>query len=625
MKSDEESSLPKLLPLGRICLICVAVAAALIAFLPSDRVGRWLSLGDGHSSILFAKMCSRVAPWIAGSAFCGLVLATLFASSIRHWYARRVREFESDLDERADLRSPREAWGWLAAVVGLVLLCDGPTLIWGFFESDDFDLFQSYREQGLWRSVISTHNDHAIPLLRVETAVLYELFGAAPAAYNALYLCTFTLLLWSGCLWLREVGVSRWSTAVALLICIGWTLWGQFTSGAYILQKYQQIAACSGFLLWSYERWCKRGNLADAVTVWMCLAVSTFMNVSGFWVPCALLVFAVARRNWSSSEPPPGRRSVSGLTLGIGCGLIVGLAVAAYITIYSLPGNQRLLSQARIRPTGATVIWQEVYFLATLALSLVLPTPHHLAKLHLLWPAVSLAGFVAIGAGVRAYLHLPAKLRGALVAAGLILAGIGLMVCLGRPMAEQDYIWHPKFLGSGWFWLCLTLGLVCEGSLRAAPPAARGTLLQATALGVAICWTIHGTYNLCVTADLPFFQVDISRGGQLREHEREHAAIRELREQVCRPLEQLGLPQVVLPEVEGKALCAVFPALKFTWGEAPALSRFTDVLFARPSRVVWLDSPAAPGEVDPRVQGVLDRSDLWQRLSQPLPSAAPDG
>src|SRR5690606_21486877 len=127
-------------------------------------------------------------------------------------------------------------------IIALVLLCDGPTLWGGYFESDDFVILNDVLHLPLPELLITTHNDHALVLLRLESWLMFSLFGASPLPYNAAILLSFSALLAAGAMLLRECEVSARGMLFFLLVCVGWTLWGPFTTGLYMIQKYMQIA-----------------------------------------------------------------------------------------------------------------------------------------------------------------------------------------------------------------------------------------------------------------------------------------------------------------------------------------------------------------------------------------------
>lgn len=567
---------------------CLALAA-----IPTDSLAELMIVGEGRT-------VRELAPLLRGVLLAfGLFSLTIagvswrFGSRAERWLSRSALALDS-----APVPPGREWRRWVVVIGALVLLHDAPSLIWGYFAADDFwllndDLHLSWREL-----LTTTHNDHVITLLRLELRAMRTLFGVWPAAYNAAVLLSFTAMLLSGVMLLREAGVRRTPVLLAVLLCVGWTLWGQFTTGDYILQKYMQIATLGATALWA---WCCWVGTRRGRWLWLlaaCATAACWMNVSGFYVPCAVASFALCDMIGNRSSAGAARAiKHPGPLVALGVGVISAALFDAYV--YSLPQNTGLLETAAASPTPALIAVQLWSFLGTVTLSLVIPFPHHLAQFGLLevgFTASLIALSVLIAAAAR---RLDRPLRWRLFGLLITTGGVALMICLGRPSAEYDLIWPAKYTGPAFFWLCLVLACVCDGLTRNGSVL----LLKIVVLFVAASWTAHMGGNLLCFSGAPFFNVDASRWSLLREHRQERQAVETLRREIVQPLRRRSAT-VTLPDCEGAILCRRFPALEFVWGEQPPLSTFDGVLADRPEQLDFVQHQRGLGPLPRGVRAV---------------------
>ncbi|MCA9078922.1 MAG: hypothetical protein KDA58_00125 [Planctomycetaceae bacterium] len=499
---------------------------------------------------------------------------------------------------------------WLIIATCSVLLWDGRTLQSGYFESDDFSLIEVDRNLPLATSVQRTHCDHVIVLLRCEVHSLYSMFGAWPLAWNAAVLVSFSLLLWSGCWLTRECGASRLMTGLGLLMCVAWTPWAQFTTGAYILQKYMQIATATSLALIGWIRWRRTERAGWLLLAAGAIGFACWMNVSGFWSPLALVTFAVSELVAAQEFGPTAHR----LRRHWGPPLLMGVAIFGALAfdrmVYASPENMGFLTlEAGAERSLLGLTAQLVSFLATTITTLAIPFPHHLARVNLLWPVLLFTAMVVSLLIARGWQLGSAAESGKIVGLVLMWLGLGAMICLGRPSFEEDQMWPIKYLGLGYFWLIVLL--VVSLSPLTSRIDATG-LRRVIFLAGCLCVANQLAFEQLCFWDVPYLKYDIARSSKLREHRRTRLALDEVRQRLIHPVALLSEGPVVLPDVSGDRLHYVHPELAFPWGERPALSTFAGVLLEgvpRDSRFVNNDV-----EVSERIRSFLCQDDYARML-----------
>lgn len=583
-------------PLIRPTLVLVGLLGGALLLAPAELL-EGFSLGSGDSVALVLRSQKQI-----GFAVCALAVLSWFLVAVA---VRRMRTLD-DEDRRwwcgpqTQLPAWREVALWGAVAAGLVLATDGPSLVWHDFETDDFTLLNADDELPLRELLLRTHNDHTIPLLRLEIRCWRSLFGTHSFAFACAAMGIQMGLLWSTAILLRMHAVSRAAILFGLLLMSGWTLWGQFTSGAFILQKYLQISICGVLSAVCWLSWRRTGRPIYGLALWAGSLWSCGLNISGFWVPCAVLT--VAACEWLNPRPAIDRRIGLGWLAGLAA-LTIGLA-CAHAWIYSLPGNSALLSSGGARPTLVRLAAHLGVLLSTTLISTIIPTPHHLAKLNLLAPTLIAVGLAAVSALLWAVRSSP-RHRPALAACVCIALGIGAMVCVGRPIEVVSTTLPAKYLGPLYVWICCIAALVFDSAMTRSVGSRQIFVLKLGCLFIGCSWVAHGALSAAHWVNMPFFARDVSRVSQWCWHVRTRQAIDDLRLRFAQPVERLDPLRRSLPEVPGERLCRAYPALVYPWGEEPRLSTFRCVLFRRPA--AWTFS-AGDQPPDPQVV-VLIRGD----------------
>lgn len=564
----------------------LAIALGVLWLVPTEVVEKTVTIGDGESArVLAAKLRELLLPMCVLGLLASTASWTL-RSRAKSFYDCRLHSWlDTTIDDQsaaqryASLSLPEHLF-WAGCAVVAVLAYDWRTLFWGFFESDDYSMVEVARNGDFPGSLLSTHNDHVLPLLRLEYSVLYEIFGTNPFAYNLGVITSLSLMLYSGCILARECSINRIGTFAFLFLCINWSLWGEFTAGSYILQKYMQITTCGLLSCWSWIRWEKTQRSGYFVGCVFAVLVACLMNPSGYWVPCAILVFA-ALRLFSRHSPHPVRDTLrDGRSLAFAVTGVVALSMAVYRYAYSLPGNNEFLTLTDNPLTLSGFVQQLFVFISTLIATVFVPLPHHFDKVGLLVPALLsflIAAAVFFLFGIQG---LKRELKATAVALVLILLGITAMVCLGRPIPGFNYIVASKYLGPAYVWLCLIASFCIQGMWNATSTDNRShwRLVRIVFGVLVLAFLAHGAIELGARAELPFLDRDVCRNSKLREQIRERNAVSRLRCEIVSDLEQNSTQDLRLPNLSGDAIAHALPELAFPWGERPSLRMLVPML-----------------------------------------------
>lgn len=572
-------------PILRPALFLAALGLLVVGLVPDSVLRSVLTLREGGSTTVLLDHRRSVVT--AGLAI--LAVLALLAGPARRWLAADPGRLARWLAPQPAIPARREVLAWGLGIAVLVAVIEAPALFCGYFEADDFTLLSVDSELSLGQAITTTHVDHTIPLLRLETRIWRTLFGAWAPAYTLAAITNLWGLAFSLAMLLRLAGTSRVAMAASVLMLVGWTPWGVFTSGCYILQKYAQIAVAGmlGSVCWLALL--RTGKQRWACGMAACVAWSCSLNMSGFYVPLTILTVAAAT-TWSppfpvASSPRQRAAAVAGV-LAVSMGLLAG-----HFWIFSLPGNTRMLSAASHPRDPGVIAVQTARLAGSAIVSLFLPVPHHLGAIGALR-----ATLIAAGA-VTAVLCLVAAARtralsGVLVAAFLVTSGIALLVSVGRPDPSPTTMIPPKYLGPIVAWVCLLIGAAIDGVVRGRTGPSAAIAVKLVALIVALSWA--GQTSLCLAhlADVPYFRHDVSRIAAWRIHRSEAVAIADLRSRIFLPIELSGTAPLAVPDIPGEVLRRAYPALDFTWGECPPLSFFRGALVRNPSD--WQFLPSAP-------------------------------
>ena len=151
-------------PLVTLFFIVVAVACgACAAFLQSD-LANVLRRDSGRSLEVILEL---VLAGVSLVAALGALAAFRFGRRLESLCDRHLHEDDASRPdspyELSKGESLRRRLQWLIVITALVLLFDGCSIPWGYFESDDFNLLIENRETSMPQVMFTTHNDHSPP------------------------------------------------------------------------------------------------------------------------------------------------------------------------------------------------------------------------------------------------------------------------------------------------------------------------------------------------------------------------------------------------------------------------------------------------------------------------------
>ena len=196
---------------------------------------------------------------------------------------------------------------WLAVATGcgvLLAISDFHGFSIGFFRYDDFAFVQDARDgPDILEYLGLYHNDHALPLFRIEIMALVMLCGKAFSAFqlaslfNTLAALTFFGLLLSGCWLLSGLDVRRLGIACFCVVLWMWPSWGEFTSGFYTILIYPQTVVFGFISIGSVLHAIRTRSRGLWVLALITSAAAPLVDVSGVWVFPILLAIVWAKRD----------------------------------------------------------------------------------------------------------------------------------------------------------------------------------------------------------------------------------------------------------------------------------------------------------------------------------------
>ncbi|MFG0262509.1 MAG: hypothetical protein ACF788_08980 [Novipirellula sp. JB048] len=513
-----------------------------------------------------------------------IALSVLTASLVA---GRRIELFVAALADRLNnshrTSNLREKVAWFAGCGVIVLLFDWPAILWGHFESDDYNLLIDNRRLDFPDVIYAVNNDHIYPLGRTLLRVLLFCVGPNPFVFNLLAVLSLTTLIWSGVLFLLEAGVSRFGALLFASLVAGWTMWGELTSGQYILLFHQSFMTAALLVGWATMRWHTQCQFRQSVLIGVLLAYACFTNMAGYWVVGAAIVFGVAeiaigQLNKRASEKFSLRWPY--LTALV---LPTVLAALFYVEAYRRPGGPDFLSSAGERGGVIDLIVQCSYIVATAVLSILLAIPHHLADFGVMEFAIAgaLSASVvslAIGMWVDTTVHRRIRLLAVMVVTG----GVVAMVALGRPVEGIQYVVPPKYLFMPYTLVCICVAMIADAGWRQIPSGWSPIALKAATVGVVLLWSAQGAASLMGSWGIPFFET--TRGGEIRKHHQQSMALAEIRQTLFKPLESSNSTPLAIADIPGEMLCNRYPQLRFPWGYQPKLGYMLDRLTSSPDR-----------------------------------------
>lgn len=533
------------------------------------------------------------SPWQGPLLWTGMAL--LAAAGILHFQRKLFRrvitgDFAPDAQASSVAqdrpgRSPAP-WGMILAAWAAVVLRFPATLTSGYFRYDDFDLLSVARGGNFWTTLWQPHGDHVMPLTRLLATLGSFLFGTTPWPYNLGVWCCMGLVLMTGILLLAELHASRPAQLCFIVVVVFWSPWAEIMSGYYILSSYLLIAALGFGAVSSYLRWRRRGRGIDLLSTAACVLLAPLVDLSGSYVPGALLVFLGA--DLACSVPQGGLRAwlTHHRLLLAGCGLAGAIGLGTIIGAYALGDSGVFLGMSAHGGISAAKAAGDLGYLlsaGTLS-SLVIPFIYARLPSVLLWSVVGATVAAWLAFTFFALLRAEKSRRWSMAAAFGVVLGAGLMVVLGRPSAETTVVrWAAKHICPVYLWMGLLLALSWDSLWRAAAGRLRLLWAESTLIAAIGFILLQGAFGLLgMAVSFPPF----GYAAEIRDAGRRRAALAQLREQVIGPLAG-GTGPMVAPILDGNYLQSMHPSL-FDYN----LSDYFPFLPALEGRIEFVRTPA---------------------------------
>ncbi|HBG05911.1 MAG: hypothetical protein A2075_04115 [Geobacteraceae bacterium GWC2_58_44] len=170
-----------------------------------------------------------------------------------------------------------------------------PSILHCYFRYDDFEFFSANRTDPLLQLTNMLHGDHALPLYRYQVALMEHIFGVDPIYYNVFTLLTFVMVLNVTWLLFRKLKYSDASFLLFSVLFLGWSNWGEMTTGYFCLIPYSQLSLCSLISIWCCLQWQVLKSVKYQLLAILFLFLAVFVDISGIWVPFGVLLFVVHR------------------------------------------------------------------------------------------------------------------------------------------------------------------------------------------------------------------------------------------------------------------------------------------------------------------------------------------
>lgn len=457
---------------------------------------------------------------------CWLGVALLGCGVIAWWRGARIRR---GLERAATGDPARRVW-LMAAVLAVAVIARYPaTFVHGYFRYDDFELLAVAARVPLAEAWWLPHGDHFLPLTRLLAFAALKSFGVTAWPYNLALLGCMTAVLLLGCVLLGAWGVSRAAQTLFAGLLLFWSPWAELMAGYYVLATYLLVVLTSLTMAWCFVRRRTHPGARWSWGIVACAWVAPLIDVSGWYVPAAAGVFALAE---FVCERAAGRgrewlRRSRGLLTGVLLVSAVTLACTVYAYTVLHPGTFLSMGQGRGRSLVRLALDVGYLFDAGLLVSMVMPFVYARLPLLVLAGLATATLVVWLWFTAEALRRAEPARRTPLVVVLLVLAGICLMVALGRPSEDGIVVrWAAKHVGPAYVWLCLGIALSWDtlGRTLAAPAGRRLgelTVLALVAFGAA--QTLVAQLGRAV-AFPPF-----GYPAEIRDAERRRAAVDELR------------------------------------------------------------------------------------------------
>ena len=450
---------------------------------------------------LYRRLLTEL-PWLLGES------AAFFLAT---WLAlRSILGLSKSLTEQVQRTLLREArgtdWRWMVPMaVTLLAVTDFAGFTQGFFRYDDFAFVQDLREPLAFQDYLALyHNDHALPGFRVALWLVDQAAGGISATSeelsNSFNFLAFAILLGvilTGGWLMGELGTTRISLVLGILLLWTWPAWGEFTAGFYTFLIFPG-AVVGGF---SASAALVRGiRLASSGWLALCLLLATgtaLWATAGLWVFAVLFLFLAAKSD---------RNQISQSGAILACLAICAGVVLFYYMVWSqhsMTGRELVQNPGGAAVSkhflGGNLVMRPVQVASGMAgvflgwiippaAELVFVRPERAEALRAIIYALEAGALVLmIGIGYSVWRRLNRQDRllfAALVGAAVACVGM-VVLARGFSLEVPGALWPAKYKCAPLCWAAVAATFALDRGLRARAMAGRCVLVPA-GMGIAI-------------------------------------------------------------------------------------------------------------------------------------------
>jgi hypothetical protein len=565
-------------PLLSSIIFLTGIATTILAFVPYELLLsplRLLDIRDATRASLENWSKTALIPALPLLGF-ALVLTSVFLFLVRRHIVSLIEKFlvpitppqHCLIGNRLEPLSKRHLLVWFFICCAIILLQYWPTLFYGFFRYDDFTILSYTTTHNLTEILTVPHDDHPYSLFRLQLRILTMLFGVHPLPYNITLLATFIFTLLFVVLIMREMGVHALGTLIVLVLFTGLSAWGETISGYYTQMIHPEMALLSLVCIQTYLRWEKSFNplLPPLMVVFM--TVASLIDISGLWVPPAILTFIACHHRARNPTVPLGhfffnRSWVVVAVFGV---LLLVSLFNLYIFAIVAPGRFLVLAdQAMPESTTQSVstIFQQLFFIISGGILLIklfpigywhIPTP-------VLVPLLIGVLLIAIGGGWFVWRKMDRATKWHGVALLLIILGTSFIAVLARRYADFGHAWPAKYIGTPYMWYCMLIGLIWQTLWEHTRVHYRPFFLELTGLLLTIFLGLQAAFDV-LTSHIQPPGFGSGYRANIKDAKARTQALDALRTDFIAPLLPAGKQDGLrLPTLDGPYINQVYPSL----------------------------------------------------------------
>lgn len=439
---------------------------------------------------------------------------------------------------------------WVGLCFVTVLITYWPSIQNGYFRYDDFEFISFYRNLPLLKSLIAVHGDHALPLYRLEVAIMYSLFGVNHVPYNLALLAVFCLTAIFSGLILRELRTGILGLLFFLALYIGWTQWSSSLTGYYCLSAYIQAALFCEMAIWSFLKWGKTGKCIFKILFTIAVALAVAVDLSGVYVPIAAGFILLA--DFLASDTRLSIREWfkkhawfvwSLIIISIAYGLFL-----IYVFKFVNPGTFMSMNSVNVvkgAQLSSTKLMQLYLFVANgLVLSAFIPCYNILPTKVLIIINILIFSVAAIIVYYIGKLRIDKSFKAHSFGMLAIILVIGVIVITGRQSTGFNFEWFAKYSGPAYMWFCVLAAFCWNAVWKLTDRAYRPIALQFAMILLIAMFVLRVPYRYNDIGK-PSYYFHISDAVKRK------AAVGELRDKLIMPLFAGNISEVAIPTLDG--------------------------------------------------------------------------